>query len=240
MKAVILAAGDGGRLRPLTLETPKVLLHLAGKPIVARTVDALLWHDIHDIAVILGHNAHKIIGALKSRPRFPSLRFLTTPHWTGGNAISLYKAKEYVGESPFVLAMGDHVVAPPIVERLLAVETLANVLCVDYRPFHTSQTKDATKVWVDPMSRIVEIGKELISWNGVDIGYFRLTPQVFGVIEELWDRLGMEMGMSDVVRRFAEVGQPFVACDVTGLPWFDIDTPEDLEAVNRLFMYEAE
>ncbi|MEJ5220904.1 MAG: sugar phosphate nucleotidyltransferase, partial [Tepidiforma sp.] len=64
MRAVILAAGDGGRLGHLTRERPKPLVEVAGRPIIAYTLDALAAAGIRDVAVILGYRAAQLGEAL--------------------------------------------------------------------------------------------------------------------------------------------------------------------------------
>ena len=69
MKGVILAAGDGGRLRPLTDNMPKVLLELGGRPMIQYPLAALGLAGLSDIAVVVGYQHRKVIAALG--PSYP-------------------------------------------------------------------------------------------------------------------------------------------------------------------------
>lgn len=73
MKAIILAAGYGRRMRPLTDTTHKALLNVAGKTIIARLVEGLVANDVRDIVVVTGYRAHEIEEHLRSE--FPSIVF---------------------------------------------------------------------------------------------------------------------------------------------------------------------
>ena len=239
MRCVILAAGDGGRLRPFTLHTPKALLQVGGRPLIHQTVLALLAVGIEEIGVVVGHDAHKIVSALGGDSFDVSLQFIENPDWEGGNAISLHAARFFAGEEPFILCMGDHIVSPEILAAMVATDGNANVLGVDSQAWHPSQLDDATRVLVGPENGVVDIGKDLAVWNAVDIGVFKLGGKVIEAIEHLRLKQGTDVEMSDVVRLLGEWDQPFATCDIAGLFWADIDTVEDYRAVDRLMVERA-
>ncbi len=234
MKAVLLAAGDGGRLRPLSLETPKVLLEVAGKPLICWTLEALRGVGITEVGVVVGCNAEKVESALRDVRPGLSLEFIENPDWRGENGRSLHAAREFAGDAPFVLCMGDHLASPKVIESLVAMEDRASVLCVDSHAELPFQIDDATKVIVGPNGEVVEIGKDLSWWNAVDTGVFRLDPVVFKATDYLIRKEGRGLELSQVVRLFTEERAPFATCDVTGLFWADVDTLEDYRAVERL------
>ena len=64
MKAVIVAAGESKRLRPLTDELPKCMLPVEGKPIIERSIDILRDHGISEIGLVVGYLKEKIISTL--------------------------------------------------------------------------------------------------------------------------------------------------------------------------------
>ena len=97
-----------------------------------------------------------------------------------------------------------------------------------------AQLNDATRVLVGPDGYIDSIGKGLDSWSAIDTGVFKMTSDVFSVIDLLTDRLGTEVGISDVVRYFGAVGRPFSTCDVGGAFWSDVDTLEDYKAIESI------
>ncbi len=107
MRGVVLAAGDGGRLRPLTDRQPKVLLPVRGRPLISYPLEALVSQGITDIAIVVGYRARQVTEALQSwAPRDCSLEFVHNPDYEGGNALSLRAARDFVGDDPFVLCMG--------------------------------------------------------------------------------------------------------------------------------------
>ena len=232
MKGLVLAAGDGGRLRPLTLRTPKVLLEAGGYPLIHYPLNALRSAGITEVAVVVGYQASKIEASL--RRTYPRARFVYNENHDMGNALSIGVARDFVGDDPFVLCMGDHPISPKIVRRLLSHSWEEHVLCVDPAASHPSQLNDATKVLTGAGGYIVRIGKSLKVWHAIDTGVFKMTPLVFAAIDDLVRRQGMDVSISSVVRYMGAEGRPFATCDVSGSFWSDVDTLEDYRAIGGL------
>ncbi len=236
MKGVILAAGDGGRLRPLT-RTPKALVKVGGLSLIEYPLTALAAAGVSDIAVVVGYQADRLCEQLSEL--HPNLSFIFNEDYDEGNAISLYAARNFAGDDSFFLCMADHPICPDIPKRMLSGSPAeVCMLGVDGGAWHPSQIGDATRVLTEG-GVILEIGKQLDVWNGVDTGVFNMNADVFSAIEELMRVHDMDVGISDVVRYMALGGQPFIACDVSGLFWADVDTPEDYESVNSLLRGKA-
>ena len=236
MKGVILAAGYGGRLRPLTLDTPKVLLEIGGRPLIHYSVDALSATGISEIAVVVGHQAQKIRDVLSET--HPELTLIYNERYHGDNALSVYAARSFVMGEPFMVCMGDHPVSPEILQSLSYDRRDGSVLCVDRGPWHTSQTNDATRVLVDSRGYIASIGKQLGAWNAIDTGVFKMTEEVFPAVEGLMESRGTRVGITDMVTAMGEGGRPFATCDVTGMFWADVDTLQDYHSVESLVREE--
>ena len=103
MKGVILAAGFGGRLRPLTLSTPKVLLEIGGQSLISYPFEAMRAAGIDDIGVVVGYRADEVSEYVQDM--YPGVTIIHNEHYDGGNAISIYAAREFVSDEPFVLCM---------------------------------------------------------------------------------------------------------------------------------------
>lgn len=232
MKGLILAAGDGGRLRPLTLETPKVLLEVAGDPLIHYPIKALRFAGVTEIAVVVGHNAPKVEEAVGNV--YPDIKFLYNENFLGGNALSIGLARDFVADDPFVVCMGDHPISPKIVAGLLSDPGDGNILCVDPDASLPAQLNDATRVLVDDGGYIDSIGKDLETWSAIDTGVFKMTKEVFSVIDLLTNSLGTEVSISDVVRYLGTIGRPFSICDVGGAFWSDVDTLDDYVAIQSI------
>jgi NDP-sugar pyrophosphorylase family protein len=224
MHAVILAAGDGGRLQPYTEQTPKPLLDVGGRPLIQHVLDALVAGGIDEVTIVVGYLSQAIREALgETRPDGLRIRFVENTAFESGNARSIWAAGQEV-EGPFVLAMADHLIDPTIVVRLLAGRNGRPALAVEYVDVGDARADEATRAHV-VRDRVVDLGKEIQRWNALDTGVFWCTPAVFGAMApEMRDG---EMGA--VFAALARSGQ-LDAIDVTGCRWLDVDTPEDLRA----------
>ncbi|MBE9502293.1 MAG: NTP transferase domain-containing protein [Dehalococcoidia bacterium] len=231
-KGVVLAAGDGGRLRALSSTCPKVLLPVRGKPLICHSIEAMATAGIREIAVVIGYRGSQVRAALGDGSRFDvRLDYILNSDYQGGNAISLKKVKPWAAGEPFVLCMGDHIIEPAFVSRLLGKSAIAETLCVDFAPAGHHQFAEATKVVVDSSGCIKRIGKGLAYWNAIDTGVFLLTGKFLDAIDELIPVLGIDIEISDVIRFLVGRCYRFATCDVSGCFWADVDTEEDLDFV---------
>jgi len=232
-KGIILAAGDGDRLGVLTAIRPKVLLPVNGKEQLIRCpIEALAAAGVSDIAIVVGYLGDSIIEALGNGDDFGvRLQYVYNSDYLGGNAISVYKAREWAQGEPVILCMGDHLIDGEIVKRLLDRQVFNETLCVDYTPACHHELAEATKVIVDSAGCIKDIGKNLVYWDAIDTGVFLLTENFFQALHELIQRYGNKVTISDVTRFLVGRGHLFNTCDVSGYFWADVDTKEDLDMV---------
>jgi len=231
-KGLILAAGDGSRLGSPTLACPKVLLPVNDKAIISYPIEALLAAGISEIAIVVGYLGDKVSEVLGSSNFGARLQYISNSDYLGGNAISVYKARDWAQGAPIVLCMGDTLIEKTLVKRLLDRKTLTDTLCIDYTPAQ-HQLGEATKVTVNS-GRIGDIGKNLAYWDAVDTGVFLLTESFFEAVHELvhhLGHLGIAIEITDVVRFLISRGHRFDACDVSGCFWADVDTEQDLNMV---------
>jgi len=232
-KGIILAAGDGDRLGTLTAIRPKVLLPVNGKEqLIKYPIKALAAAEVYDIAIVVGYLGDKVIETLGTGSDFGvRLQYICNSDYLGGNAISVYKAREWALGEPVVLCMGDHLIDGEIVKHLLDRQPFNETLCVDYTPAHHHELAEATKVAVDSTGCVKDIGKELLHWDALDTGVFFLTENFFQALHELVQYHGTDVEISDVIRFLVSRGHHFDTCDVSGCFWADVDTKEDLDMV---------
>jgi len=231
-KGVILAAGDGSRLQSVTGIYPKVLLSVQGKPLICYPIEAMAAAGVRQIAVVVGYMAGEVRRALgDGRHLGVRLEYILNRDYCSGNAISVSKVRHWAAGEPFVLCMGDHMIEPGIVARLLQWSLIAETLCVDFDPADQHDFAEATKVIVDSSGCIRHIGKELAHWDALDTGVFLLTEKFLDAIDELLPKLGSDIEISDVIRFMVSRGDRFAMCDVSGFLWADVDTEEDLKRV---------
>jgi len=235
MKGVILAAGDGTRLVPLTLNCPKPLLPVLGRSLLDYTIEAFVEAGIRELVLVVGYKGEMIQQYVGDGSRYGAgVEYAFNPDYQLGNALSVYAAQEVVGDEPFLLAMADHMISPHIPKALLATQDGHDTLCVDRQAHTPPQVNDATRVWVNGRGFITRIGKGIEPWNAIDTGVFLLTPRIFAAISHLPRAGDKGCGISDAVTWLIEKGLGMRACDVSGAFWMDVDTLDDLRYVEQI------
>jgi len=237
LRAVILAAGDGGRLEHLTAALPKPLVQVARRPLIAYTLDALAENGVSEILVVTGYRERELRIALRESDLAAGLRFASNPRYREGSALSLRAAREFCGSEPFLLVMADHMFSGQLLGRLAAAGRSRPGACIvaaDAAGAHDpAYVAEATRLRLDG-DTVLEIGKDLPAFDALDTGAFVLAPVVWNAL----DALPLNCELSDVCRELIRRDQ-LVAADVSGTFWYDVDTPEDLVAAEALVTARA-
>jgi len=223
MKAVILAAGRGSRLPGHGVVKP--LVPVKGVPLIDRVLGALKDVGVRSVVVVVGFEADSIRAHLRDRPHDDlTIMVVDNPDWELANGVSVLAAAEHV-RGPTLLSMADHLYDATLPKALLMAGSPRGgaLLAVDRAIGDVFDINDATKVRLEGQ-RIVDIGKELPSYDAVDTGVFLITEGLVEALHEARQRQG-DCSLSDGVRRLAGAGKMH-ALDVTGAFWLDVDTPE--------------
>ena len=234
MKAVILAAGNGSRLRPLTYEIPKPLVLMGGVPLIERIVLSAKEAGIDEFLVVLGYLGDRLKEELgDGKKHGVKIEYVENQEWEKANGVSVYKAGQVLNEN-FVLLMGDHIFDP----RMLAVFKDFKIgakecaLCVDYNISRVFDIDDATKVEVED-GKIRRIGKGLVDYTAIDTGMFLCSPYLFEVLKENI-REG-RYSLSESIQTLANQNL-MKAHDIKKSIWSDLDTMEDLERAESVLV----
>jgi len=223
MKALIIAAGQGKRLRPIGDTKP--LVTLLGLGLIERVILTAKKSGIKEFCIVTGYNGEKIREAISDGKKYGvKIQYVQNDSWIRGNAISVLKAKDYFKES-FVLLMADHNYDHRILNELLKTKIGKDecILCVDKNPGDHLNIDDATKVkTID--HRIEKIGKDLSDYNCIDTGIFICNPVLFDVLEESISKgdEGLSGGIKILAERhkmrYMSLGDNF---------WIDVDDKTD-------------
>ena len=228
--AVILMAGTGSRLRDSATTIAKPLIPIAGRPLISYAIDSFAKAGIKTLHAVVGPNGNELAAAVA--PLVPSqmqFRAIPNPNWQKQNGVSLLEAARKVN-SPFFLAMGDHLFESSILDRLLAEADPGQLnLAVDRKIDSIFDLDDAMKVRID-QGRIVAIGKTLEDYNAIDTGIFVCPELVFDYLRRALKE--DDCSLADGVR--------LMAADRKAMPieigegwWQDVDTPEMLARAER-------
>lgn len=174
MQGLIVAAGQGARLRGVAQSKPLALVR--GRPLIEHVIDAAQAGGVGEFVVVTGYRAAPLeafLGSLAER-RSLSLRTARNPRWTLANGHSVLAAAPLLKQR-FVLLMADHLFDPALLGGLLAADaTVAGVtLAVDRRLSNPLvDLDDVTRVRTDGGGAILDIGKGLERYDAFDTGVF--------------------------------------------------------------------
>jgi choline kinase len=219
--AVIIAAGTGTRFGNATHLRPKPLLQVAGESLIMRTLLTARRAGLDQFTVVTGYCA-KVLEEFLDREKAGNLdiRCIYNERWRRPNGLSVLRARGEVPE-PFVLLMSDHLFDAEILLRLLDAP-LSDGHCrlaVDFHPENIMDLGDATKVEVKD-GWVVNIGKDIERYNGIDTGIFLCSHGIFPAIEAAV--LKGKESLSDGIRELAG-RQCMEAVDMGTLFWQDVD-----------------
>ena len=233
MQAIILAAGTGNRLGQYADNKPKSMLEFNHLSLLKRHIRILMDNNIKEIICVVGYKSDLIKTHLKDSP--VTIDFLTNDRYTEGSIISLGCARDImINESEFLLMDADVLYHQQMITRLINT-TIANCFLLD-RDFIPGD--EPVKLCIDKTGKIVEFGKQVANdpefeIQGESIGFFKFNQTVGKLLAERIDdyiardenNAPYEAAIRDLLLEYPDY---FGYEDVTGLPWIEIDFPEDL------------
>jgi len=217
MKAMILAAGRGERMRPLTDSTPKPLLRIGGQTLIERQVHALVRAGITELVINHAHFGEQIVKALGDGIAYGA-DITYSPETdraleTGGG---IFNALPLLGSDPFLVVNSD-IWTDYAFEQLPAQpDGLAHLVMVD-NPEHHPQGDFSLSTGL-----LSQSGPAMLTFSG--IGVYR--PGLFS------DCTAGAFPLAPLLRQAMDAGQ--VSGEHYTGSWFDIGTPERLDAINRV------
>lgn len=227
--AVLLAAGAGTRLRPLTDTCPKCLLEVGSRPLLDYQLEALAAAGIEDILVVTGHGADQIAARYGNR-----LRTLYNPDFARTNNLhSLWAARQEFAGRDLLCLHTDLLFHPALLPSCL--RNRADVCVVLDRAL----VEETMKARVEN-DQVVEIGKNIPPEKvfGTFLGLARFSPAASAVLPEVLGLLAQEekhrqsyftASLPPLAARGLRIGYTLTE----GLPWIEIDTGADLDRAAR-------
>jgi len=235
MHAIILAAGRGSRLAQYNPEGhPKCLMTFGGRSLLARHLELLQRFGVRQTHLVVGYEADRIVEHVSTLALRPDIALHFNPRYELGSVLSLLAAGETLRSGEPVLVMdADVLYHPDILQRLVATR-IDNCYLLD-RDFLPGD--EPVKIAVRD-GRMVEFRKRLaegLEYDtlGESVGFFRFAPEVAAHIADACARYDAE-GLADAPHEEAlrdvllERPQDFGFEDVSGLPWIEIDFPDDV------------
>jgi len=228
MKAVILAAGEGKRLRPFTETMPKVMLPVANKPVLEYVFDAVKNSGIDEIIVVVGYKKEVIMEYFKNYEDIDITYVVQDKQL--GTAHALLQAKKYINDS-FIVLSGDNIIDQSSISKLIKDKSKHSILIKE----HPHPSKYGV-VFVEKniLKEIVEKPKEELG-RFISTGIYKLPSSVFDDVEGLASQ-GV-YALTSVVQLIVDRGENIST--VTADLWRDIVYPWDLIHVNEAMIHST-
>lgn len=224
MKAVIIAAGMGSRIKDQTDGSPKTLLPFKDVTILSTILNNIAQAGISEFIIIVGYKSEQIINYLSKNENFGfQITIVNNNEWMKGNGISVLAAENCVGEGQFLLSMSDHIVSISALKKIADFVSNKNLLLVDPDIQNNFDIDDATKVEVNGIN-IINIGKDISNYNNLDCGIFRLNKSFFSAMREQLknNNESISAAINELIKN-----RDIQAVQINNEDyWFDIDTSE--------------
>lgn len=234
MKALILAAGNGTRMQPVTRGRHKSLMPLLGLKIIDRVILGAKEAGINEFVIVTGYKGNNLRKFLGSGGKYNvSISYVHNDNWEKANGISALLAKRHFSKN-FTLLMGDHVFDSKTLTRIQRLKLKKNecALAIDKNLDRVLDVNDTTKVLVKG-NKIIDLNKDLKNYNAYDTGLFICSPYIFEVLKKTTS-LGKN-SLSDGMRVIVKEGI-LRSLDNKGKFWADCDTWEDIKFARKKFI----
>jgi len=236
MKAVILSAGQGKRLLPLTADCPKCVLPVRGQSLIEWQINELAKCGIDQVTVVLGFRADKVERILRERYGLHRVKTIyNAAYAVSDNLVSCWAAHDEM-RSDFVLLNGDTLFEAAVMQRLLDSHERPVTVAISHKSDYDA---DDMKVELDGC-RLVRIGKDLLpdQVDGESIGMILFRgqgPRSFHIALEkaLRTSSAQKKWYLSVIDEMAR-SMPVWTCSMKGLQWCEVDYPADLKLAEKV------
>ncbi|MDY6964769.1 MAG: bifunctional sugar-1-phosphate nucleotidylyltransferase/acetyltransferase [Halobacteriota archaeon] len=234
MKAVILAAGEGIRLRPFTIKRPKVMVPVVNKPILEYVIRALSKCGIYEIVLVVGYKKESVMDYFSSGEDFGVNIVYVEQTQQLGTAHAIKQASEHINGS-FLALNGDNLIEPQAINDLLeGSDAVTSILTV-----RRENTEGYGVILVDGnnVTKIIEKPDRKVS-DLVNTGTYILQSEIFNEIDDTPISPRGEYDITDTLERMIEKGVNVKAVH-TSSNWADAAYPWNLLKVNSSILNDT-
>jgi glucose-1-phosphate thymidylyltransferase len=221
-QAVILAAGEGQRLRPFTVTRPKAMISIADKPILQYIVEALARNGIRDIIIVVGYRKSQVLDFMGSGERFGVKISYATQEKQLGTAHALNKVKAMV-QDQFLVLPGDNLIEAATIADFVDIGPAAVLI----KRINDPQRYGVVNADGGEVQGIIEKPKDAGS-SLVNTGIYAFNKDIFKYTEGVLD-------IPDALNNLIAAGQAIKAVETEGL-WLDVVYPWDVISLNHAIL----
>jgi choline kinase len=247
MKAIILAAGAGQRLRTYTSSSPKCLVEIAGRSLLDRQIEAMVSLGVDDITVVTGYLAEKI------NPK--GIRRLHNPNYLRTNMVhTLFVANELLtAGDDVIVSYGDIIYEKQVLERVMNCDApICLPVDLEWERFWSARMPfpldDAETLKMNDEGDVIELGKKPTDRSEIQaqyIGLIKFSADLAGQLPDIYESLDKSgtfdgkdfdnMYMTTFLQMLIDKHWQAKSIKIEN-GWLEVDTPEDLDLYNSLHM----
>ncbi len=238
MKGLILSGGKGTRLRPLTYTSAKQLVPVANKPVLFYGLEAMAAAGIRDLGIVVGETHAEIREAVGDGSRWGCrVTYIMQPDPLGlAHAVKI--SRGFLGESPFVMYLGDNLLAHGIASLVAEFETTSPTALILLARVPNPSQFGVAELVEGRVVRLVEKPKEPKSDLAL-VGVYMFTAAIFEAVEAISPSARGELEITDAIQHLIDCGHAVSPHIVTGW-WKDTGKLEDMLEANRLILETLE
>jgi choline kinase len=237
MKAIILAAGQGTRLRPLTNDRPKCMVEYNGKPIIDYIVETMYKENLMNVNIITGYLSDVLKNHLS---KYERIMFYHNKDYATTNTVRTLWCANAEFDDDLIISYSDIIYSQNILKQLIG--SSADISVVIDKNWHElwkqrmeDPLQDAESLILDDEDNILEIGQKVTSYDrihGQYIGLIKISKQMLPKITHLYSGLSAKnasekMCMTDFLQESINCGFTLKAVPIYG-EWIEIDCVKDL------------
>lgn len=234
MKALVLAGGEGSRLRPITHTNAKQLIPIANKPILFHALENLRFAGITQVGIVVGETGEEVKAAVGDGSAWGFSVTYIHQEAPLGLAHAMLSAREFIGDGPFVMYLGDNVLLGGIthfVEEFERHRPNAQIFLVRVQE---PERFGVAVLEGERVVRLVEKPREKISDLAL-VGVYLFDPSILEAADTLKPSWRGEYEITEAIQWLIDNGKTVRATMVEGW-WKDTGKPEDLLEANRMML----
>jgi glucose-1-phosphate thymidylyltransferase len=239
LKGLILSGGAGTRLRPITHTSAKQLVPVANKPVLFYGIEALVDAGIADIGIVIApETGDEIRAAAGDGAAFGAKITYIVQNEPAGLAHAVLTAEEFIGDSPFVMYLGDNLLADGLRGLVATFRTEEPDALILLTPVDDPQSYGVAELDGERVVRLIEKPKEPPS-NLALVGVYLFGPQIFDAARALEPSWRGELEITEAIQGLIDEGRS-VRSEVVSGWWKDTGQLADMLEANRLVLEEIE
>ncbi|KON28003.1 hypothetical protein AC481_03010 [miscellaneous Crenarchaeota group archaeon SMTZ-80] len=234
MKCIILAAGKGVRLLPITESRPKHILPVGGVPLIERIVESLRANNIQDLFIVVGYKKRAIIEYLDDIIKHSTKIKYIEQDEPLGTADSIKLARDYIGKEDFMVIYGDLFIRPRTIERIIREYHKGKESIIGIKTSKKIGDYGIVITENDHIKRIIEKPTRKVKrTNSINTGIYILNKDVFDGIEETERSIRGEYELTSSLNIAVQHNVKIRAVSLDEEEWMDIGYPWDLFDANE-------